>query len=139
VSHRFTPRNKRNYNRIRAQNLEKLGSMDEADANYQVNIASASSQREADSQSWAYVEFLCRQGRFQDALPVLIPPAQLLSNGPPTMLSIKNWCNHAEVFAGLGDYAEAEGYLTQAVTYAHQHSEPSLSEREFLRIGSLLK
>ena len=139
VSHRFTPRNKRNYNRIRAQNLEKLGSMDEADANYQVNIASASSQREADSQSWAYVEFLCRQGRFRDALPVLIPPAQLFSNGSPAMLIIKNWCNHAEVFAGLGDYTEAEGYLTQAVTYAHQHSEPSLSEREFLRIGSLIK
>jgi transcriptional regulator with XRE-family HTH domain len=138
VSHRFPPRNKRMYNRLRAQNLEKLGSMDEADANYQVNIASASNQREAHGQSWAYVEFLCRQGRFRDALPVLIPPSAL-AHGTPPLVAIKNWCNHAEVFAGLGDYAEAEGYLTQAVTYAHQHSEPSLSEHEFSRIGSLLK
>ena len=54
-----------------------------------------------------------------DALPFMIPPAQLFSYGTPPLVAIKNWCNHAEVFAGLGDYAEAGSYLAQAVSYAH--------------------
>lgn len=139
VSHRFPTKNKRMYYRLRAQNLEKRGSMDEAEANYQINIASASDQREAYSQSWAYVEFLCRQGRFRAALPILIPPAQLSSYGAPSLVCIKNWCNHAEVLAGLGDHAEAESYLTQAVTHAHEHGETNLSEHEFVRIGALIQ
>ena len=138
ISHRFSPKDKRIYHRLLAQNWEKIGNVEAADASYKYNIDSATNQRAAQSQSWAYVEFLCRQGRFRHALSVLTNPASVPYDTPP-LVYIKSWCNHAEVFAGLGDYNEAEGYLAQAVTFAHQHSEPHLSEHEFMRIGSLIK
>ncbi|WP_309714421.1 helix-turn-helix transcriptional regulator [Armatimonas sp.] len=138
LGHRYSAGAKPGYHCLLAQNWEKIGNMVAAEANYKHNITSASSKRMTQRRSWAYVEFLCRQGRFRDALPFLIPHSAL-PHGTPPLVFIKHWCNHAEVFAGLGDYAVAEGYLTQAVTYAHQHSEPSLSEHEFSRIGSLIK
>ncbi len=138
LGHRYSAGKKPNYHYLLANNWEKIGNVEAAEANYKHNIASAPSERMIQHRSWAYVDFLCRQGRFRDALPFLIPHSAL-PHGTLPLVFIKHWCNHAEVFAGLGDYAEAEGYLTQAVTYAHQHIEPNLYEYEFSRIGALIK
>lgn len=137
-SHRYPQHAKSQYHRLLAQNWEKIGNVVSAEAHYRHHIRSAPNERVAQSRSWSYVEFLCRQRRFRDALPLLMPPSCVPNEAPP-LLYVKHVCNHAEVFAGLGDYAEAEGYLVQAVAHARQHGEDNLARHEFVRIGSLIQ
>ncbi len=121
-----------------ARTWERAGQNEAAEVHYRRSITSAMSEEQATHRSYAYVEFLCRRGQFQQAASQLRPPSSWAWETRP-MVHVKNWSNYAEVCAGLGDFAVAEGYLARAITHAHQYDIWEYVEPECLRIARILE
>ena len=117
-----------------ARTWERAGNVAMGETYYKHSVNAAVSEEQATHRSYAHVEFLCRQGRFQEAASHL-HPASAWSWETRPLVHIKNWCNYAEVLAGLGDFDAAKRYLAKAAALARQPNLKGCYQSDFLRIA----
>ena len=134
TSSRWSLRYQSLHDNVIAVAWENAGNIEAATPYYERGIAAAQTEKEATHRRDIFVETLCRHGKFRQAAPLLRP---MPSSETRPIIQSSNLLNHAEVFAGLGNFAKAEQYYAHAVhvvqTDLVTHSSENIQGRRIVR------